>query len=123
MGKLYGVVLRLQDPEITANCYGNGCGRGIFAALFDDDLGALVPCAQEECPHLEKQMDEPLWKDGEGRDVYLRRLKSLPANDPNSGAARGLIAGGPLQRRVRRWRLINAHMPKLRTSLLLLRRY
>ena len=85
MGKLYGVVLRLQEPEITANCYGNGCGRGIFAALFDDDLGALVPCAQEECPHLEKQMDEPLWKDGEGRDVYLRRLKSLPANAGGNG--------------------------------------
>ena len=87
MGKLYGVVLRLQEPEITANCYGNGCGRGIFAALFDDDLGALVPCAQEECPHLEKQMDEPLWKDGEGRDVYLRRLKSLPANAIGQGSA------------------------------------
>lgn len=74
MGKLFGVVLRLQEPEITANCYGSGCGRGIFALLFDDDLGALVPCAQEECPHLDKQTDEPLWKDGEGRDVYLRRL-------------------------------------------------
>lgn len=80
MAKIYGVVLRLQEPEITANCYGNGCGRGIFAALFDDDLGALVPCAQEECPHLDKQMDEPLWKDGEGRDVYLRRLRTLTAN-------------------------------------------
>lgn len=93
MGKLYGVVLRLQEPEITANCYGKGCGRGIFAALFDDDLGALVPCAQEECPHLDKQMDEPLWKDGQGRDVYLRRLKSLPANAELSGP-RPLAAEG-----------------------------
>jgi hypothetical protein len=80
MSKIYGVVLRLQEPEITARCYGKECGRGIFAALFDDDLGALVPCAQEECPHLEKQTDEPLWKDGEGRDVYLRRLTPLTAN-------------------------------------------
>lgn len=77
MGKIYGVVLRLQEPEITARCYGKDCGRGIFAALFYDDIGALVPCAQEECPFLEKQTDEPLWKDGEGRDVYLRRLVPL----------------------------------------------
>lgn len=94
MGKLYGVVLRLQEPEITANCYGKGCGRGIFAALFDDDLGALVPCAQEECPHLDKQMDEPLWKDGQGRDVYLRRLKSLPANVEFRGAQRSGASAG-----------------------------
>lgn len=40
-------------------------------------LGALVPCAQEVCPHLRKQTDEPIWKDGEGRDVYLRLLTPL----------------------------------------------
>lgn len=61
-------------------------------ALFDDDLGALVPCAQEECPHLDKQMDEPLWKDGQGRDVYLRRLKSLPANPPAPRTAQPWIS-------------------------------
>lgn len=78
--KMFAVVFRLQEPEITARCYGKECGRGIFAALFDDDLGALVPCAQEVCPFLDKQTDEPLWEDGEGRDVYLRRLTPLTAN-------------------------------------------
>lgn len=87
--RIFGVVLRLQEPEITANCYGRGCGRGIFAALFDDDLGALVPCAQEECPHLDKQTDEALWKDAEGRDVFLRRLKALPANAELCGGPSG----------------------------------
>jgi len=94
MSKIFGVVLRLQEAEITARCYGKECGRGIFAALFDDDLGALVPCAQEECPYLEKQTDEPLWKDGEGRDVYLRRLTPLTANALGQrGAACGASAG------------------------------
>jgi len=80
MSKVFGVVLRLQEPEITARCYGKECGRGIFAAMFTPELGALVPCLQEECPFLEKQMDEPLWIDGEGRDVYLRRLTTLIPN-------------------------------------------
>lgn len=94
MSKVFGVVLRLQEPEITARCYGKECGRGIFAALFDDDLGALVPCLQEECPFLEKQTGEPLWKDGEGRDVYLRRLTPLMPNVEVTGLAR-LHAQGP----------------------------
>ena len=106
MSKIFGVVLRLQEPEITARCYGKECGRGIFAALFDDDLGALVACSQEECSYLEKQTDEPLWKDGEGRDVYLRLLTPLPANVELTGAAAGLspqrpaTEGSEVERRV-----------------------
>lgn len=75
MGKpIYALVLRLQEPEITAHCFGD-CGRGILSGLMDDDLGPLIPCAHEQCPHLEAQMDEPLWTDPqEGRPVYLRRL-------------------------------------------------
>lgn len=80
--KIFGIVLRLQEPEITARCYGALCGRGIFAALFDEDLGALVPCAQETCPFLDKETPEPLWKDAEGRDVHLRRMIPL---EPTSG--------------------------------------
>ncbi len=78
MSKLFAVVLRLQEPEISARCYGKDCGRGILAVMTDDDLGALVPCAQDVCPYLEKQTDEPLWKDGRGNDVYLRRLTPIP---------------------------------------------
>ena len=78
MSKLFAVVLRLQEPEISARCYGKDCGRGILDVMTDDDLGALVPCAQDVCPYLEKQTDEPLWKDGRGNDVYLRRLTPIP---------------------------------------------
>jgi|JI7StandDraft_1071085.scaffolds.fasta_scaffold189806_3 hypothetical protein len=77
MSKLFAVVLRLQEPEITARCYGKDCGRGILAGMFHDDLGALVPCAQEVCPYLDKQTDDPLWKDSNRNDVYLRRLTPL----------------------------------------------
>lgn len=77
MENMYVVVLSLQEPEITAHCFGD-CGRGILMVTHDPDIGALVPCRQEECPHLDKQTTEPIWKDGVGRDVYLRRLVPLP---------------------------------------------
>jgi hypothetical protein len=86
MGKMFAVVINLQEPEITARCYGMECGRGIFSTLFDDSLGALVLCAHEACPHLDKQTDEPLWKDGEGRDVYLRRMTPLTGNAEVTGS-------------------------------------
>ena len=70
---LYAMVLRLQEPEITAHCFGD-CGRAILMGLADDNLGPLIPCAQAQCPHLEAQMDEPLWTAEDGRPVYLRRL-------------------------------------------------
>lgn len=76
-GKIYVVPLHRQEAEITANCYGNGCGRGIFGAILDEYLGPLVPCKQETCPHLEKQTDEPIGQDGDGNDVYLRKLKAV----------------------------------------------
>ncbi len=75
---LYAMVLRLQEPEITTHCFGD-CGRAILLGLADDDLGPLIPCAQAKCPHLEEQMDEPLWTAEDGRPVYLRRLV------PNAG--------------------------------------
>lgn len=78
MSKLFAVVLRLQKPEISARCYGKDCGKGILAVTTDDDLGALVLCEQDMCPFLKKQTDAPLWKDGSGNDVYLRRLTTIP---------------------------------------------
>jgi len=73
---IYALVLGLQEPEITKHCFGD-CGKGLLAGLMDPDLGALIPCAQAECPHLEKQMDESLWTTVEGHSVYLRRLKPI----------------------------------------------
>lgn len=80
MGKIYALVLDVQEAEITARCYGSECGHGLLGAIFDDCIGALVPCAQEQCPFLEQQMDEPIGKDSEGHDVYLRKMTPLPAN-------------------------------------------
>ena len=76
---VYVTVLRLQEPEITAHCFGD-CGKAILASLIDEQLGALMPCRETNCPHLDKQMDEALWTDAGGDPVFLRRLTPLPAN-------------------------------------------
>jgi hypothetical protein len=77
MENMYVVVVSRQEPEITSHCFGD-CGRGILMVMSDPDLGAIEPCRQEECPHLDKQTAVPLWNDINGRDVYLRRLVPLP---------------------------------------------
>ena len=81
MKKLFALVLGLQEPEITAHCFGD-CGKALLAGISDPDLGALIPCAQEECPHLEKQMDEPLGT-SDGYQIYLRRL--VPMKERTEG--------------------------------------
>ncbi len=80
MPPIYALVLSLQEPEITAHCFGD-CGKGLMAGLYDPDLGNLIPCAQTECPHLEKQSDESLWTDAQGRPVFLRRLKPMTSSE------------------------------------------
>lgn len=75
MADIYVTVLRLQEPAITKHCFGD-CGKALLAAYTDPDLGALCPCAQAVCPHIETQSDEPLWTDTDGRSVYLRKIRS-----------------------------------------------
>ena len=72
--KYFAVVLRLQEPLITEHCFGD-CGKALIAGLMDDMLGALIPCATEQCPHLDKQMDKPLGTAFHDAPVFLRKLK------------------------------------------------
>lgn len=76
MKPFYAVVLGLQEAEITKHCFGD-CGKAILAAMHDEELGPLIPCAQSECPHLSMQTDEPMWHNNDGRPVYLRKLVPL----------------------------------------------
>ena len=75
--KIFVTVLALQEPEITQRCFGKDCGKGIIALVSHEDLGALMPCAQEICQFIDRQSDEPVWFDGYGREVYLRRMTKL----------------------------------------------
>ena len=75
--KIFVTVLALQEPEITQRCFGKYCGKGILALVSHEDLGALMPCAQEICPFIDRQSDNPLWFDNDWREVYLRRMTKL----------------------------------------------
>ena len=69
---LYVVVHALQENEIAAYCLGE-CGKGIFACITDEYLGALQPCWQAQCPYLEGQGYEPIGE-VDGHPVILRKL-------------------------------------------------
>jgi hypothetical protein len=76
MTKLYALVLAVQEDLITAHCFGD-CGKiSIGGALIDPDIGALMVCCEEVCPHLKKQMDEPFGTSNmTGEDIYLRSIQ------------------------------------------------
>ena len=75
---LYAVVFPRQQAQITAWCWGS-CGHGIVGAV---DLGpcAAVCCREEECPHLDKQMDMAMGAVG-GEPVVLRKLLDVPEDE------------------------------------------
>lgn len=75
--RLYVVPFEVQELQIKAWCWGS-CGDGIVGAL---DCGRFtgLPCRTAECPHLDKQMDEPFATVGDPEEpVYLRKLKDMP---------------------------------------------
>jgi hypothetical protein len=80
----YATVLATQEAEITKHCFGD-CGKAILAAMHDDALGPLIPCAQPECPHLSMQSNEPMWLNTDGRPVFLRRLVPLSDKEGEAG--------------------------------------
>ena len=75
MSKLFAVVLGLQRPEIEQYCF-HDCGKIIVGGLDDKQLGSLLPCRQETCPFLDKEMAEP-FGEVDGETVYLRKLKGI----------------------------------------------
>jgi len=80
MRKLFAIV---QMPQVKAWCWGS-CGKGICASIELLEDVAAIPCAQEKCPHLDRDDVEAF---GEGRfpslgddgpyEVWLRKLQPL----------------------------------------------
>ena len=81
MRKLFAII---QAPQVKAWCWGT-CGKGLAASieLVPGKLSA-VPCAQETCPHLDKDDVEPFGTgnfpsmgDEGDYEIWLRKLKEL----------------------------------------------
>jgi hypothetical protein len=72
--KIYGIIFPFQKAQISAWCWGS-CGYGQIGAI---DIGPVhvIVCRQETCPHLDKQMDEPM-AEFMGDDLYLRKLEDV----------------------------------------------
>lgn len=85
MRKLFAIV---QEPQIKAWCWGS-CGNGICASIELLEGVSAIPCAQETCPHLEKDDVQPfgvgsfpsLGDDGK-YEVWLRKLKQIDDETP-----------------------------------------
>ncbi len=75
--RCYITVWAIQEDEIKHWCFDN-CGKVIFGLLMDDELGGLSHCYETECPHLDKEMDEPFGTiPGIDAECYLRKLKDV----------------------------------------------
>jgi hypothetical protein len=70
---MFVVLFPVQEKQITKWCWGS-CGHGVVGAL---DLGvcAAVMCHHSPCPHLDREMTEPMTKTDDGEPVFLRKLK------------------------------------------------
>ena len=69
--KLYAVIFELQKDQISEWCWGS-CGYGICGAVDFEPFSA-VPCRHSPCPHVEREMDEPMGEVN-GESIYLRKL-------------------------------------------------
>jgi len=75
--RLYLVHFELQRAQINAWCWGKGCGKGIVGAIDLGPNGSAIPCREPNCPHLDRQMVEPMGTlsgVSQGEPVYLRKL-------------------------------------------------
>ncbi len=73
---LWAVPFPIQEEQIGAWCWGQGCGKGHIGAV---DLGpaTAVVCSEPTCPFVDRQMDEPLGEVEGGRPVFLRKLREV----------------------------------------------
>jgi len=80
MGKLFVVIFEAQKEQVERWCWGPGCGHGILGGvdLFGQATG--VPCRQEACPYLDRELSESEGK-VDGDDVYLRKLRDVTDAD------------------------------------------
>ena len=81
MSDLYALAIASskQEPEIQAHCFGD-CGKiSLAGAIVHDQLGPLMVCCEETCPHTapdEDQIQEQIGESGmTGEPVYLRLLE------------------------------------------------
>jgi len=72
---IYALIVGIpsQRKIIEKHCFGD-CGKIICGALWDKQVGELGICRNRDCPHLDKQMDEPFGK-VKGDPVFIRKLK------------------------------------------------
>ncbi len=73
--KCFETVWALQKAEIQYYCF-DKCGKVIFGLVMDDELGGLSTCHEDNCPFVEKDMDEP-FGEVKGCNAYLRKLRPL----------------------------------------------
>jgi len=71
---IYAVLINIpsQDEASKKHCFGD-CGKIICAGL-NLGFGSSFVCREDKCPHMEKQMDEPVG-DLDGEEIYMRKLK------------------------------------------------
>jgi hypothetical protein len=74
--KLFAVLFPVQQRQIEAWCWGDGCGHGVCGAI-DLGMSAAIPCNQITCPHVDREMTEPCGE-VQGRPVFLRKLREMP---------------------------------------------
>ena len=79
MGKIYGLAWMIQENEIKEFCF-NRCKSILFAMAEDETIGPLGLCAREDCPHLDKQLDEATGE-LDGDDLFIRKLIDLQVID------------------------------------------
>ncbi len=72
---MYGLIVGIesQKKQIENHCFGD-CGKIIIGAGYDNQLGEIAICKENDCKYLEKQMDEAIGKIN-NEPLYLRKLK------------------------------------------------
>lgn len=67
---IFAVLARTQGLLIAEHCF--SCDHMLMGVLTDPELGAMLPCRFEDCPHEAKRLFYGNISTGE--EVTLRRL-------------------------------------------------
>ena len=77
MARVYGLVTAIKEQMklIDSHCFGD-CGKANLFDYVNTEMGPLVLCREQTCPHLKKQLDVPIGETSRRRDlIYLRSIK------------------------------------------------
>lgn len=64
--------------DVGSICWGS-CGKGLMGGIDLGEYGGAIPCDEEDCPYLDKQMDAPLGEaeyNGHQYELVLRKLRA-----------------------------------------------